>query len=523
MIRITLIYVTIFMGSLAMSEDTNRQSKRPYFENSYALVVGIQDYKEYRWTDLPNAKRDAKAFARFLEMQGYSVNTLFDHKATKVGITNHFLHLARKVTDKDRFLFFFSGHGHTERFNDDDWGYIIPYDGKGSAEYISMDELRVFSRKLGKAKHELFILSSCFGGNLALRSGGHDPDSDFYLDAITSSSAKLVITAGGRKQKVVDGGPCGLSLFTGTILKALWDGSADQNHDGYTSSIELFAAIGRKASNRFQTPRFGQLMGHDLGDFIFRVPPKNEFDCSKIGDFGVAAIFRNDNKLGFEFVRIEPGAFNMGFDFGDEDERPAHRVQITKPFYISKFEVTQEQWQQVMDNNPSRFKNNENPVETVSWNDAMEFIEKLNALDDEIVYRLPTEAEWEYVASSDLDSDRSRRSLSDQAWVRSNSKKKPHPVGRKPPNKYGVYDMHGNVWEWVSDYFAMYHDHLEVDPHGPDSGEYRVSKGGSWVQDSGYARPSFRNSGDPGERHDDVGFRIVFDVRDSADIGRSSR
>jgi formylglycine-generating enzyme required for sulfatase activity len=172
-----------------------------------------------------------------------------------------------------------------------------------------------------------------------------------------------------------------------------------------------------------------------------------------------AARERITNIIGMEFVLIPAGSFTMGDDgeSADDDEKPRHRVTISQPFYLGKYEVTQMQWAVVMGNNPSRFKELSNPVENVSWNDVQEFIRRLNQmLLGARKYRLPTEAEWEYAARAGTTSAYSfgddAGNLYRYAWYKGNSEDKTHPVGQRDPNAWGLHDMHGNVWEWVEDW-----------------------------------------------------------------------
>jgi len=176
-----------------------------------------------------------------------------------------------------------------------------------------------------------------------------------------------------------------------------------------------------------------------------------------------------------EFVRVAPGEFMMGCSTGDvlcaSDETPRHRVQISKAFEIGKYEVTQSQWMALMQTNPSGSKGDDRPVETVSKLEAQDFIAKLNAMNDGFRYRLPTEAEWEYAARAGRDVAYSGP-LDEIAWYAANSDDETHPVGRKKPNAWGLYDVHGNVREWVSDFYSSdyYSISPEIDPTGPQLG-----------------------------------------------------
>jgi formylglycine-generating enzyme required for sulfatase activity len=161
-------------------------------------------------------------------------------------------------------------------------------------------------------------------------------------------------------------------------------------------------------------------------------------------------------KIGMQFVLIPAGEFMMGSNDGRNDEQPVHRVCLTKPFYLGKYEVTQGEWKKVMGNNLSQHKGDpRRPVENVAWDDVQGFINRLNARESGARYRLPTEAEWEYAARAGSISVYSfgddARQLGAYAWYGDNASSTTHPVGQKLSNAWGLYDMHGNVWEWVQD------------------------------------------------------------------------
>jgi len=230
------------------------------------------------------------------------------------------------------------------------------------------------------------------------------------------------------------------------------------------------------------------------------------------------------NSIGMKFVMIPAGTFMMGSLSNepkrDSDERQ-HRVIIGKPFYIQTTEVTQGQWREIMGNNPSDFKNcgDDCPVEKVSWNDCQEFIRKLNRQEGTNKYRLPTEAEWEYACRAGTDTPFYFGDClsTDQANYDGNNpmpgcsrgeyRKRTVPVGSFPPNAWGLYDMHGNVWEWCQDWYGDYPSGHVTDPIGPSSGEFRVLRGGSWFSYARRARSANRYWGGPGGRFNRFGFR----------------
>jgi len=198
----------------------------------------------------------------------------------------------------------------------------------------------------------------------------------------------------------------------------------------------------------------------------------------------------------------------------NEDERPAHNVTL-RDFYASKFPITQKLWEKVMDSNPSRFQGENLPVESVSWNDVQEFIKKLNTVTGK-KYRLLTEAEWEYAARGGGSTKGQRyagsNNLGAVAWYGDNSGQATRPVGEKQPNELGLYDMSGNVWEWVQDWKDGYSSSgLQNNPVGPASGTNRAYRGGSWQDSDIYCRVSRRHGAVPDTRSSAVGFRLALD------------
>jgi formylglycine-generating enzyme required for sulfatase activity len=212
-----------------------------------------------------------------------------------------------------------------------------------------------------------------------------------------------------------------------------------------------------------------------------------------------------------QLKRIEPGTFLMGSDKGERDERPVHKVNITKPFYLGVHEVTQAQYEKVMGANSSSFKDPNRPVESVSWEDANAFCRKLSEM-EKAEYRLPTEAEWEYAcrAGSQTVFHWGDQFDGNYFWCAYRSGNTSHPVGTVKPNPWGLYDMSGNVWEWCEDWYAEsgYAPGETTDPAGPPSGARRVVRGGSWCGTPEDCRSSNRMGFAPDGRMFSLGFRV---------------
>jgi formylglycine-generating enzyme required for sulfatase activity len=255
------------------------------------------------------------------------------------------------------------------------------------------------------------------------------------------------------------------------------------------------------------------------------------------------------NSIGMRLTLIPAGSFEMGSDKTvDKDasdaQMPRHTVKITKPFFLGIYEVTQEEYQNVMGTNPSsrsalssskdlvsKLERRKHPVQKVSWLDAIAFCNALSVkerlkpfykIDGSTVtvpdwsgngYRLPTEAEWEYACRAGKTTRYSfgdnEASLESFAWFVSNSKEHSHPVGEKLVNPFGLYDMHGNVWEWCWDWFGSYSGQTQSDPHGPEKGTSKVIRGGSWQNSSKQCLPAFRSGSTLKESDAFLGFRVA--------------
>jgi formylglycine-generating enzyme required for sulfatase activity len=214
-----------------------------------------------------------------------------------------------------------------------------------------------------------------------------------------------------------------------------------------------------------------------------------------------------------ELVPVPAGSYVMGSS-AEADEQPARTVTISLAFSISAHEITQAQWIAVMGHNPSQFDGAELPVDRVTWDEADAFCKKLSALTGK-AYRLPTEAEWEYACRAGSTTAWSfgdaERDLERYAWFDTNGRKQTHAVGARKPNAWGLYDMHGNVWEWCSDWYdaAYYASGPATDPRGPATGEMRVMRGGSYGADAVSCRSSNRFYATSDQRLFATGVRVV--------------
>jgi formylglycine-generating enzyme required for sulfatase activity len=250
---------------------------------------------------------------------------------------------------------------------------------------------------------------------------------------------------------------------------------------------------------------------------------------------------KDGNDVKVTMVLIPPGEFLMGSTDEEQTrfleeakaaeddwavkriptESPKHRARIARPFYLGKYETTQAQWVEIMDNNPARFTDDlANPVEQVSWEAVQPFIARLNErmLAERLQFKLPTEAQWEFACRAGTTTywhgADNEQDLQELCWYRANSGNRTHPVGQLKHNAYGIYDLHGNVWEWCADWHGddYYAKAPLDDPGGPLSGDYRARRGGSWGHHAGNCRSAYRSHNGPGFSFMNLGFRLAADL-----------
>ena len=315
-------------------------------------------------------------------------------------------------------------------------------------------------------------------------------------------------------QSDAPGSPAGTAAATPEQETVFWQSIADSTNpavfEAYLEQFPngVFRALAQVRLAELRAPggdrpAAGGPRGGRAGSPTARARPAADRDAPLRA--GVTQVFD-----GMEFVWVPAGEFRMGSTSAEamDREQPVTRVRISRGFWLGKYEVTQAQWEGVMGTNPSEFSGcAQCPVEQVSWNDAREFIARLNEQGGGNHYRLPTEAEWEYAARAGTTGDR-YGNLDAIAWYWDNSGFRSHPVGQKAPNAWGLHDMLGNVREWVADWSGGYPGGSVTDPRGPGSGLFRVYRGGGWNSYASHCRSSYRINVTPGRSYNH-GFRLL--------------
>ncbi|MDA0748543.1 MAG: SUMF1/EgtB/PvdO family nonheme iron enzyme [bacterium] len=306
------------------------------------------------------------------------------------------------------------------------------------------------------------------------------------------------------------------------LLQAQTAADADFNGNGTVdfSDFVLFAQAYNSTQTRYDLNGNGTV---DFSDFILFARAYGQ----RAGQEDNSLTVTLSGSTTMDLVYVQPGTFTMGSPGSepgrDSDEGPQHEVTISQGFHLGKYEVTQGQWQAVMGTTPwggqSSVQSNANhPAAYVSWNDAQAFIHKLNVAAGDSLYRLPTEAEWEYACRArtttrwSFGDDESQ--LKDYAWYYDNAwaivEQYGHEVGTKKANLWGLHDMHGNVWEWCQDWYGSYSSSAQVDPMGPVSGLARVVRGGGFYHLALFTRSAYRISASPSfPPSPHLGFRLL--------------
>jgi formylglycine-generating enzyme required for sulfatase activity len=402
-------------------------------------------------------------------------------------------------------------------------------------ENVSWNDVQEFIRKLNQQTGKNYRLPTEAEWEFAARGGNQSRGYKYSGSNTAGNVAWYYENAGGETHPVGTKSPNELGIYdmSGNVnewcsdLYGKYSSDSQTNPKGANSGYNrVLRGGGRLFNSRYTRVSFRNDGNPDfrISDFGFRLAlsskqvQRQEKEEAQAQREREAELQQQSNFI--PMVYVAGGTFTMGCTSEqgsdcDDDESPAHRVTLSG-YYIGKYEVTQAQWKAVMGSNPSSFKGDNLPVESVSWDDVQEFIRKLNQQTGKN-YRLPTEAEWEFAARGGNSSRGYKYSGSNTvgnvAWYEDNSGGPTHPVGTKQANELGIYDMSGNVWEWCSDWYGDWYGDgsgaAQSNPAGPATGSSRVFRGGSWDASARGVRVSNRGNYPPGGRNYFLGFRLA--------------
>jgi len=572
--------------------------KMQFYEHSYALLIGVSDYSA-GWPDLQSVPGELDRVQRALESRGYTVFRYDDPGGDQLARAFERFIDDYGYEEKNRLLFFYSGHGYTRR--DGRKGYLVPADAPSPVQderaflrrALSMTQILAWARQI-ESRHALFLFDSCFSGTVFTARAL--PSKPPHISRLSAEPVRQFITAGSAGEEVP-----AASVFTPAFIDALEYGLGDLDKDGYMTGTELGLYLQSKVPvHSAQTPQFGKISDYELarGDYVFNVGRPDSAPASPPGApppplagylqvnvnapdarvyvneqfVGEASPGRPLNRSGVvpglasvrveargfepktERIKIKPnqwsqamlvlpanfvppsmipvkgGCFQMGSpkrEAGRYDNERLHRVCV-EDFSIGAFEVTFEEYNDFARATGRKVPGGQGkeqsrlPATGVSWHDAVAYAAWLSGRTGKR-YRLPTEAEWEYAARAGgssaftsgrcLDSD-SANYDGQQGYsgctAGTAQRESALPVGSLEPNAWGLYDVHGNVWEWTcSGYDEGYRGGERRCAGGDD--EFRVVRGGSWRNGPGFLRLAKRGV-DNAERSDrDLGFRLAAD------------
>jgi len=531
---------------------------------AWLYVVGIDRYEHV--PKLTTAVHDAQAVRDLLQAKfqfdDEHLLERYDGDATRENIVEDLHWLAENLGEDDDLLIYYAGHGVEDEAMSD--GHWVPVDGRRDkvSSLVSNSYIRAALKGI-PARHIWLVSDSCFSGSLFGDRNVGEVISERYYTEKYKLRSRQVFTSGGD-EPVADGGEDGHSVFAYHFLHQLQHAEA-----AYLVPSEVTDEVSRVVGNDSQqTPQFAPLReaGDAGGEFVLinrhAAPQAGEEDGSALPgertpaggqteSFASPAVPPDGRPIpppsggagpleppegsllrqhGYAMVVLQVGAFQMGSppdEPGRSDDEQQHEVVLTRSLAIGTTEVTQKLWQAVMGDNPSRHREPLGPVEQISWLDAVAFCNALSALDgltpayqvegeavrwdrDADGYRLPSEAEWEYAARGGGQGVFAGGDAPDDvAWYQANASSRPAEVGILSPNEWGLYDMSGNLWEWVFDGKRSYTTTRRQDPVGSTSDRYRVLRGGCWAVGENSLRVANRHWEVPAHRSDKVGFRIA--------------
>jgi formylglycine-generating enzyme required for sulfatase activity len=509
----------------------------------YALFIAIDAYRH--WRPLKKPVADAREIRDILRQDYYidEVIELYNQEATKANIIKTFLDLQSKLGVHDSLFIYYAGHGYLDEGSNA--GFWIPVDGGtdlfSQENWLPNIQIRGYISRF-KAIHVFLVSDSCFSGDILNTNRSMPPEiNNAFLRRAYTLTSRQVLTS-GSSEEVPDQ----------SEVSAALKNSLRKNTSPLLVPDNIYDDV--KLSVRKTLPLLGNLdqSGHQNGaTFLFFRRPSAQPRPDPV----VTPTPAVTTNIPANMVRVEGGTFTMGSP-ANEPERYSNETQrqvTVNSFYMGKYEVTQKEYQELMRTNPSSFKGDNLPVENVSWYDAVEYcnarsrnegltpaytIDKSrsdsnNTSESDTVrwvvtwnrnangYRLPTEAEWEYACRAGTRTPFSTgnnitTSLAnyDGNYPYNNNAKGTYrerttTVGSFAPNLWGLYDMHGNVYEWCWDWYGSYPSGAQTDPAGASSGSGRVNRGGSWGNTAQDVRSANRDSLTPSGRVDNLGFRLL--------------
>ena len=489
-------------------------------ERKIALVIGNTNY-DASIGRLKNPVNDAKDMAGALQRLGFTlVGGQAQMDVNKKRMLELIREFGRQIKQGGVGVFYFSGHG----VQVDKKNYLIPltdtldYEDEATTEAVEVD---VVAKEMELAENRLniLILDACRSNNLLKRTKNTEKG---LAEPSRKPEGTLIAFAAREGQSASDGtGRNG--LFTQELLKHL-----EKPNVRLDDTFRIIRNEVKTLSNGKQVPVIYDSTSEPITLNAQPQPPPTLTSTSTpvIAVSPTPKLTPKPPQLEMKFVAIAAGEFEMGSNGGESDEKPVRRVKISG-FELGEHEVTQGQWQAEMGGTIAQQAEKcsqlykkicgglvgvgpDYPMYYVSHEEVQDFIRALNGRKDGYAYRLPTEAEWEYACRAGRAGDYAGN-LEEMGWYSANSGGGTHPVKKKNPNAWGLYDMHGNVWEWTADWYGSdyYGKSLATNPTGPASGSYRVLRGGSWNLPAASARSALRDDDSPGNRSNYLGFRLA--------------
>ncbi len=538
------IWLAVILVALPLSADAQETSSRGIQKlhvqanRRIAICIGINHYADHNLNSLRKAANDAYGLAAVLEKQGdfktYVLSDM-DSEGREKSLSALLVPTKRQIEEflgdavsfgdikqDDLVVFAFSGHGISDAKQN---GYLLPLDWDSADPYrsaISVASIIDWLQTLGVTK-SLILIDACREEMTTSRSLDTIPR--LYAEKFLSANLAAAFYATEQGGFSYEDPQSIYGAFTRFLIEGL-RGAANKDDDAVVTFRELSAfvedGLGDWAlKNGYKQRPYTRIFGEQSGDLALTVVPRPSVPVRVIPAVPQPQPVKTQSpkqldffitSIGIKMMPIPGGTFRMGSNVGDSDEKPLHIVTLSA-FEMSATEITQGQYMAVMGTNPSKVKGDDNlPVENVSWEDAVAFCRILSQKTGG-KFGLPTEAEWEYAGRAGTETKYytgdDEGDLASAGWYYSNSGFKTHPVGQKAPNAWGLYDMHGNVWEWCADSYGKYTKGSEINPSGPLSVSDRVLRGGGWSCIAEGCRSADRGWINPSGRGGIIGFRIV--------------